>query len=70
MPVSTSKPIEYDYQVILREIAGGEFQKLQKEVERLKEELAELKTTKKVLVSEETIIEDWDNEYDKRWDTV
>ncbi len=62
------RDIEKDYEKILQRIAGGEFQELKKEVERLNKDVKLLKGLKRILVTEEAFIEVWDNEYDELWD--
>ncbi|TET91926.1 MAG: hypothetical protein E3J35_00225 [Methanomassiliicoccales archaeon] len=57
------------YEEILKEIAGGEFQKLQEEVKGLRKEIELLKGIKKVLTTEDALLEVWDNEYDEWWDS-
>ncbi|MCJ2563274.1 MAG: hypothetical protein LN417_04205 [Candidatus Thermoplasmatota archaeon] len=61
--------IAEDYEDILKRIAGGEFQKLKAEVARLKKEMTRLKALRKVFVTEDALIKEWDNEYDERWDS-
>ncbi len=48
---------------------GDVLEALSKEVTDLRKEVDSLKHIKKVFVTEETLSKDWDNEYDKRWNT-
>lgn len=57
-----------DYEEILKKIAEGEFQKLKEEVAILKKKIELFTDFKKILITEEALIEEWDNEYDERWD--
>lgn len=54
-----------DLRDIINRIAGGEFQRLRAEVFKLSQEVKDLK---RVLVTEEAILESWDDEYDSWWE--
>lgn len=62
--------IKKDYDQILRRIAGSEFQKLCDEVDNLKKKVKSLEKFQRVLVTEESLIEVWDNKYDEWWNDV
>jgi hypothetical protein len=47
---------------------GDVIESLVNEIENLKKEIDDIKKVKKVLVTEETLIQEWENKDDSRWD--
>ena len=59
-------PIE-DYETILKRMASGEFQQLQREVNELKKEVGFLKGLKRILLDDESFADVWENDIDDWW---
>ena len=68
--IPKSIDIVQDYEEVLRRIASGQFQELVEKVKDLTKEVERLKGIKKVLITEEALIEVWDDEYDDWWDSA
>ena len=62
--------LQQEYERTLRKIAFGEFQNLKNKVESLEKKIRELSALKKVLITEEALLEVWDNEEDDWWDEI
>jgi hypothetical protein len=63
------EPVDLDreFKQVLTTIARGEFDNLKHEVVELKKEVEILKRINRIIATEESFLEDWNNEYDKWW---